>query len=102
MLVEQQQRVVADRLEVAVAGAGFLSAVDRTLVGVLVEHHTFGAFSGQHDRPEARKPGSRRRAAIPMFLPAQQPKRRIRADAPGVVEILIVRHLFQPPNRVSF
>ena len=46
VLVEQQQRVVADRLEVTVIGAAFLLTVDRTLGGVHVEHDAVRIVGG--------------------------------------------------------
>ena len=39
MLVEQQQRVIAEGLKMAVVGTAFLLAVDGALRGVHVEHH---------------------------------------------------------------
>jgi len=42
MLLEQQQRVVADRLEMAVVGAALLLAVDRAFGRIHVEHDVLG------------------------------------------------------------
>ena len=53
MLIEQQQRVIADRLEMAVVGAALLLAVDEAIRGVHVEYDALGGcvqVSPQHER----------------------------------------------------
>ena len=42
MIVEQEQRVVARRLEVPVVGAAFLRPMHRALAGIHVEHDAVG------------------------------------------------------------
>ena len=54
MLVEQQQRVVADRLEMAVVGAALLLAVDRAFGRIHVEHDALGVVLRLGLRHQAR------------------------------------------------
>ena len=112
MLVEQQQRVVADRLEVSVVGTAFLLAMDRTLGGVHVQNDPLGVverfrlpdqlsvqrhqpqqvlFARRHLRLEAVQRRGQGRTAIPDLLRTHQPKRRIDRNPLGVVEVLVAR-----------
>ena len=112
MLVEQQQRVVADRLEVSVVGTAFLLAMDRTLGGVHVQNDPLGVverlrlpdqlsvqcqqpqqvlFARQHLRLEAVQRRGQGRTAIPDLLRADQAKRRVSRHSDGVVDVLVAR-----------
>ena len=98
MLVEQQQRVVADRLEVPVVGTALLLAVDRAFGRIHVENDavridgSFGLcnqlsvhshqpqqvlFARQHLCLEAMQRRGQGRSAIPVPLRANQAKRRV-------------------------
>ena len=110
MLIEQQQRVIADRLEVSVVGTAFLLAMDRTLGGVHVQNDPLGVverlrlpdqlsvqrhqpqqilFARQHLRLEAVERRGQRRTAIPDLLRSDQPKRRVSRHSDGVVDVLV-------------
>jgi hypothetical protein len=110
VVVEQEQRVVADYLEVAVVGTAFLLPMDRALAGIHVEddavyavqrlglsdhvavhghqpHEVF--FTGQELGLE---PMQRRRqccASVPDLRRTDQAKRRVRREAWRVIEVLI-------------
>jgi len=105
-MVEQKQRVVADRLEVPVVGAALLLTMNRTLAGIHVEHDAVGAVEGlgltqrlpiQRHQPDQIlflgqqlvQGRGQRRAPVPDFLRADQPERWIGCQSFGVVEVLL-------------
>ena len=106
VMVEQKQRVVADRLEVPVVGAALLLTMNRTLAGIHVEHDAVGAVEGlgltqrlpiQRHQPDQIlflgqqlvQGRGQRRAPVPDFLRADQPERWIGCQSFGVVEVLL-------------
>ena len=106
MLVEQQQRVVADRLEVPVVGTALLLAVDRAFGRIHVENDavridgSFGLATNSRftaaPASSLRSPaslsrsllGASRCSAIPVPLRANQAKRRVWTPN-GIVEVLV-------------
>ena len=110
VLVEQQQRVVADRLEVPVVGTALLLAVDRAFGRIHVENDALGVvlrlglrnqlavhshqpqqvlFARQHLCLEAMQRRGQGRSAIPVPLRADQAKRRVSRHSNGIVEVLV-------------
>ena len=110
MLVEQQQRVIADRLEMAVVGAALLLAVDRAFGRIHVENDPLGVvlrlglrnqlavhshqpqqviFARQHLCLEALQSRGQCPAAIPVLLRADRAKGRIGRHSDGVIEVLV-------------
>ena len=110
LAVEQQQRVVTSRLEVAVVGALLLLAVHRNLGRVHVPHDPLRGIEsfrpadefavdavqaaevllvGQHLGLERLQPGGQRCPTIPNPLGTDQPERWILREPLGVVDVFI-------------
>ena len=108
--VEQQQRVVTDRLEVSIVGAAFLLTVDRALGRVYVENDTLGVIRGfrladqlpvhrhqpkqvlfarQQFRLKAIERRSQRRPMLPDLLGTDQAEGWVNGESLSVIEVFV-------------
>ena len=110
MIIEQEQRVVADRLEVPVVGAAFLLSMHRALAGIHVEHRAVrvverlglsdqvAVYGHQPDEVllasqqlglEPMQRRGQRRTSVPSLRRADQAERRIGRETSCVVEVFV-------------
>jgi hypothetical protein len=110
VIVEQKQRVVADRLEMPVIGAAFLLSVYWTLARIHVEYNAVGTIhelglrehvsvhghqshevllTGQQLGLEPMQRRGQRRASVPPLRRADQAKRWVGGESLRVVEVFI-------------